>query len=87
MFQENYGSNRRLISVEPLLSTIIKRKLAHFAIRYESLHKVIMQGFVEGKRRQEQQRTNRMYNSIGQKAISVIFLKIHWTVRNEKKHV
>ena len=41
-------------SVDSLLSTIKRRKFAHFChtIRYESPHRVIMQGFVEGKRRQ-----------------------------------
>ena len=41
-------------SVEPLLSTIKRKKLVPFGhtIRNESLHKVIMKGFVEGKRRQ-----------------------------------
>ena len=40
-------------SVEPLLSTIKRRKLAHFGhtIRHEYLHKLIMHGFVEGNRR------------------------------------
>ena len=42
-----------ICSVEPLLSTIKRRLLAHFGhtIRHKSLHKLIMQGFVEGKRR------------------------------------
>ena len=41
-------------SVESLLSTIKRRKLAHFGhtIRHEALHKLFMHGFVEGKRRQ-----------------------------------
>ena len=53
-------------SVEPLLSTIKRRKLAHsgHTIRHESLYKVIMQDFVEGQRRQGQSRTNWMFNII-----------------------
>ena len=49
-----------------LLSTIKRSKLAHFdhTIRYESLHKVMMQVFVEGKRRQGRPRTNWMSNII-----------------------
>ena len=37
-----------IISVEPLLSTIKRRKLAHIGhiVRHEYLHKLIMQGFV-----------------------------------------
>ena len=52
--------------VEPLISTIKRRKLAHFChtIRHKSFHKVIMQGFVQGKRRQGRPRTNWMYNII-----------------------
>ena len=40
--------------VKQLIHTIKIRKLAHFVytIRHESLHKVIVQCFVEGKRRQ-----------------------------------
>ena len=53
-------------SVEPLLSTIKIRKLAHFGhtIRHEYLHKVIMQCFVERKRRQGRPLMNWMFNII-----------------------
>ena len=46
-------------SVEPLLSTIKRRKLAHVGhtIRHEYLLKLIMQCFVEGKRRQGRPRS------------------------------
>ena len=63
MFSKNY---EEIGSVEPLLSLIKRWKLAHFGhtIRHESLHKVIMQGFVEGKRRQGLPRMNWMFNII-----------------------
>ena len=58
-------------SVEPLLSTIKRRKLAHFGhtIRHESLHKVIMKGFIEGKRKQGRSRTNWVSNIIEWKKV------------------
>ena len=65
-------------------------KLAGFGhtVRHESLHKVIMQGFVKGNRRQELPRTNWMSNIIEWTKSDIgDLLKIHWTVRNGKNHV
>ena len=52
--------------VKPLLSTIKRRKLYHFShtIRHESIHKLIMQGFIELNRRQGRPRTNWISNII-----------------------
>ena len=58
-------------SVEPLLSTVKRRKLAHFGhtMRHESLHKLITQGFVEGKRRRGRPRTKRDIGGILESAM------------------
>ena len=56
--------------------------------RHESIHKVIMQGFVEGKRRQGRPRTNWMSNIIKWiKSDIGDLLENTWNREKWKKHV